>query len=96
MDFTSEQRSQARRPCNEAVKIVIAEESPGAPTSPITATVVDISSTGMGVSLNFSLKKGQTIAFEKNQPNWDLPSKGLVVWSYIQNSRCRAGLEFIL
>jgi len=97
MDFSKpEKRSKIRKPCNEAVKIIVQEAAASQSPKTFTAQVVDISSTGMGIQLEFNLKKGQTILFKEGQDKWGLPSQGLVVWSLTHNSLCRAGLEFIL
>ncbi len=99
MNFTTEQRNKLRTPCNENIRFYINDGTPlnsGANQQPITATVVDISATGMGVATDLMLNKNQSIFFDKHQPNWELPDEGIVVWSYKQNSGYRAGLEFVM
>jgi len=90
-----ENRSEEREECN-AVVTFLTQETPGEEHRPVEAQVIDISPTGMGVSTTVALKQKQEILFPKNQENWQLPEKGLVVWSFKQGNNFRAGIEFIL
>lgn len=60
------------------------------------ATIIDISSTGMGIFTTSHIQTGQFVTFVKNQPKWELPPKGLVVWSLKHGAGFRVGLEFVL
>lgn len=66
------------------------------PKNILTAEVVDISITGMGLLTDIHLEKGQIIRFEKNQKQWELPDKAIIIWSFSHKKSYRAGLEFIL
>ncbi len=100
MDFTAEKRTSARTPIDETVDIYIIDQKSEDDSTPnsdtFTASVIDISPTGIGLTSNVSLNKGAIIGFKKGQVNWDLPAKGVVVWSYSHKSGYRAGIEFIL
>jgi len=93
-----EKRSTPRTPCNENICFSISNN--GAlkekqPQEAIIAKVIDISATGMGIATNAKLGKDLTIQFTKDQPNWELPDLGVIVWCYRHNSIYRAGIEFI-
>jgi len=98
MNFTSEKRCAPRSPCNEKVTFRVSA-LPGGPVplvQSMTGTVVDISATGMGVATMEMLHKGQLIVFDRDQPNWQLPTQGLIVWTCQSHQGYRAGIEFIL
>jgi len=99
MNQETDKRGNARTPCNENILFALdVDEVAGAEgrSADITATVIDISATGMGLATEIMLKKGQSILFPTDQPNWQLPTSGTIVWSYRRGDGCRAGLEFVL
>jgi len=99
MDLNTEHRANCRTPCNEDIHLTITNNKSTDPKKnrqTVIAKVMDISATGMGIASNLKLSKNQFINFDQNQPNWQLPEKGIVVWSYKHDSNYRAGLEFII
>ncbi len=94
---TIDKRGQVRAPHHEIISFSVSNTTDASRETPttITAQIIDISATGMGIATDLMLSKNQTIEFKKNQPNWELPDAGVVVWSYKQNNGCRAGIEFI-
>nr|MBF0221218.1 PilZ domain-containing protein [Desulfobulbaceae bacterium] len=85
----TEQRGAARTLCDLQIEFTLNE------SSIISAHILDLSATGMGISTDTKLHKGQMINFVKDQPHWELPEKALVVWSFTNKSGSKAGLEFI-
>ena len=96
MKLQTEQRNNSRRPCDEDINVIIAKNDSSSNPQPITARTFDISATGIGIIINTVLKKNHMVWFPKDQPNWQLPDKGVVVWSFKDGVNCRVGLEFIL
>ena len=88
-------RKNKRTPCNEEIKFVMSTTD-GRDDKTITATVVDISATGLGIAIDIMLKKDQPLQFDQTQPKWSLPEQGVVVWSFKGSAGYRAGLEFIV
>lgn len=62
----------------------------------LNATIIDISATGMGIFTTSKIIAGEYVYFIKDQPNWELPTRGKAVWSFKDNDGFRVGLEFIL
>lgn len=71
----------------------IAEAS--APDKKWEITVLDINDSGMGVTCLAPLKTGQHILFNSNQGGWDIPEKGIVMWTYKTSYGFRAGIKFV-
>ncbi len=94
MDIGHEKRHNARTPCNEEISFTLPVDNGEIAIGQ--ARILDISATGMGIISNLQLNKDQAIYFTPNQPGWELPPKGVVIWSYKEVKGCRAGLEFIL
>ena len=88
-------RKNKRTPCNEEIKFVMSTTD-GRDDKTITATVVDISATGLGIAIDIMLKKDQPLQFDQTQPKWSLPEQGVVVWSFKGSDGYRAGLEFVV
>ena len=76
-----------------AVKLLITEAS--SPDKQREITVLDINDTGMGVTCVTPLKTGQHILFNGNQEDWELPEKGIVMWTFKASYGFRAGIKFI-
>ena len=99
MDSNKEQRASGRKNCDENATICFflsAQETKSSSSSDaITAIVVDISATGMGIATDTMLRKGQIVQFDQDQPKWGLPEEGLIVWSFKGNTGYRTGIEFI-
>ncbi len=95
MRLAEEKRRSIRTPNHEMIRFAIDDGTPET-SKPFTGEIIDISATGMGISTDFTLKQNQIVQFKQNQPNWEFPKNGLVVWSYKQDNGCRAGIEFII
>ena len=65
-------------------------------TTVIPIQVLDINSNGMGISCEALLEVGQKVLFLENDFEWDLPEKGVVMWTYKDQNSFRAGIQFIL
>ena len=58
-------------------------------------SVMDINENGMGITCLAPLKVGQHIIFTDNNHEWELPEKGVVMWTFNNNEGFRAGIKFI-
>jgi len=58
-------------------------------------SVVDINDSGMGISCELPLKVGQQLKFAEDQEDWELPSKGIVMWTFKASDGFRAGIKFV-
>ena len=58
-------------------------------------SVVDINDNGMGIACLVPLKVGQQIVFAGNQQNWELPERGVVMWTFKASNGFRAGIKFL-
>lgn len=98
MPPANEKRAAKRLPNNMPILFTIShgDEPSSDDNERQNATIIDISSTGMGIFTTSHIQTGQFVSFVKNQPNWELPPKGLVVWSLKHGAGFRVGLEFIL
>lgn len=98
MPQTNEKRTAKRLPNNMPILFTIgANDGPDShPHERKNATIIDISSTGMGIFTTSHIQTGQFVTFVKDQPKWELPPKGLVVWSLKHGTGFRVGLEFVL
>ena len=99
MTAPSEKRTSQRVPKNTPILFTIHGPNDGGgdqPQESQNATIVDISATGMGIFTTTHVKTGQFINFIKDQPHWQLPAKGLVVWCLKHGAGFRAGLEFVM
>ena len=47
------------------------------------ALVTDINDSGMGITCSHSLNVGQNINFLPNKQEWDLPPRGIVMWTFL-------------
>lgn len=56
--------------------------------------VLDINTTGMGIACSIPLGVGQYVYFHDDQPEWDLPKHGIVMWTFQDNDGFRAGIKF--
>ena len=93
MQSYSEQRASERTHSSETIRITY-DDNYGAHN--LSVQVVDISATGIGLTTDTQLAKGQVIQFGKGHPNWSLPDQGIIVWSMRQKNGYRMGLEFIM
>lgn len=57
-------------------------------------SVLDINSSGMGIACNMPLSVGQFVFFNDDQPEWDLPKHGVVMWTFQDSDGFRAGIKF--
>jgi len=57
--------------------------------------VVDINDAGMGIICHHPLKVGQSIHFPHDEHGWDLPDKGVVMWTFKSSEGFRAGIKFV-
>lgn len=89
MDNNAEKRGAARTLFDLEIEFTLAE------SAVISAQIIDLSATGMGIITETKLHKGQIINFVKEQPQWELPESAIVIWSLTSKSGSRAGLEFI-
>ena len=62
----------------------------------LTTYVLDINNSGMGITCKTLLEVGQTITFKDNDLDWDLPAKGVVMWTFKSQDGFRAGIKFTL
>lgn len=58
-------------------------------------SVIDINDSGVGITCTAHLKVGQAIYFIDNKLEWDLPEKGVVMWTFKAPDGFRAGIKFI-
>ncbi|MBA3016166.1 MAG: PilZ domain-containing protein [Desulfobulbaceae bacterium] len=99
MTNNAEKRISQRFPKNTPVQFALAPQSnneSGRTKKPLSATIIDISATGMGIYTTSHISTGDCVYFVKDQPNWELPPKGKAMWSLKHNDGFRVGLEFIL
>ena len=98
MSAESEKRASQRFPKNTPILFTInrPDGHGGDRNERQNATIADISATGMGISTSAHLSTGQFVHFVKDQPRWELPAKGLVVWCIKHGDDFRVGLEFIM
>lgn len=64
------------------------------PESAHEISVLDINTTGMGIACCIPLSVGQSVYFHDDQPEWDLPKHGIVMWTFQDNDGFRAGIKF--
>lgn len=83
----TDRRGCKRAPRNEKISLRIANEDL---SHPITATLKDISLTGMRLTTDVPLAQDQQISFQEKF----MHEKGVVVWSYGLDSQCVAGIRF--
>ncbi len=57
-------------------------------------SVLDINIAGMGIACSVPLNVGQCIFFNENQPEWNLPKHGIVMWTFQDSDGFRAGIKF--
>ena len=98
MTLTSEKRASKRLPKDTPILFTLSQPQSLADDrcESQNATILDISSTGMGIFTTCHISTGQVVNFVKDQPHWELPSQGVVVWSLKHGAGFRVGLEFIL
>ncbi len=98
MSLASEKRASQRVPQNTPLLFTINKPDVHgrALNEHKKATIADISATGMGIFTTTQVSTGQLVYFVKNQPHWELPAKGLVVWCLKHETGFRVGLEFIM
>ena len=95
MNAARENRVSQRIPQNIPIRFSLAAANGMTPAPDRhDATVIDISATGMGISSPTPLRTGQVVLFDQEQPNWQLPPRGLVIWCLKDQDRFRAGIEF--
>jgi hypothetical protein len=75
-------------------KIMVALEENHNPDTVYEIAVIDINTTGMGIESSVPLSVGQSIFVDDNQPEWDLPKHGVVMWAFHTNDGFRAGIKF--
>lgn len=75
---------------------VRSENHPDPANTTVPIQVLDINSNGMGITCKTLLEVGQKVLFLKNDLDWDLPEKGVVMWTYKDQHNFRAGIEFNL
>lgn len=95
----AEKRVSQRFPKNTPVHFALTpqtDEASAEKQKAKSATIIDISATGMGIFTTSPISTGDFVYFIKDQPNWELPPKGKAVWSLKYNEGFRVGLEFIL
>ena len=99
MNTTTEKRASRRVPQNTPILFTIdrpddllGEEA----LAHQNATIIDISATGMGIFTTTPISTGQFVNFVKDQPHWELPDRGVVVWCLKHGPGFRAGLEFVM
>ena len=74
--------------------LMVALEENSSPKTTYEVSVVDINATGMGITSTVPLNVGQSVFFENNQPEWDLPKYGVVMWTFHDPDGMRAGIKF--
>ena len=74
--------------------LVVALEENLSPDSVYEIAVLDLNTAGMGIAIAVPLTVGRYIFFDDNQPGWDLPKRGVVVWTFKDNDGFRAGIKF--
>ena len=57
-------------------------------------SVLDINTAGMGIACTVPLNVGQSIFFTGDQPEWNLPKRGIVMWTFQDSDGFRAGIKF--
>ncbi|MDA8418000.1 MAG: hypothetical protein M0Z90_03095 [Desulfobacteraceae bacterium] len=57
-------------------------------------SVLDINTAGMGIACSVALSVGQMVFFTNDQPEWNLPKLGIVMWTFQNNDGFRAGIKF--
>ena len=57
-------------------------------------SVMDINDSGMGVTCDYPLKVGQLITFIEDQLDWEVPSHGVVMWTFKAAAGFQAGIKF--
>ena len=58
-------------------------------------SVVDINDNGMGITCSQQLKVGQALNFTSEGQDWDLPARGVVMWTFKASDGFRAGIKFL-
>jgi len=58
-------------------------------------SVIDINDSGMGVTCDFPLKVGHQIKFLEKEMEWNLPTFGVVMWTFKENKGFKAGIKFL-
>lgn len=94
----TEKRASKRLPQNIPIQFTTTNTDAGGDAFPErqNATIIDISATGMGIFTTTHITTGQFVDFVKDQPHWELPPKGLVVWCLKHGTGFRVGLEFVM
>jgi len=92
----NEKRASKRLPQNLPIQFTIADATARELQERQNATIIDISATGMGIFTTTHITTGQFIDFVKDQPHWELPPQGLVVWCLKHGTGFRVGLEFVM
>ncbi len=75
------------------IKIVIEELN--APDNQQEISILDINDSGMGITCMAPLKVGQHLLFNNQEEDWELPEKGVVMWTFKANYKLRAGIKFV-
>ena len=74
--------------------IIIGLKDPPTPESSHEISVLDINTSGMGITCSVTLSVGQCVYFNDEQMEWDLPRYGIVMWTFQDNDGFRAGIKF--
>lgn len=94
----AEKRSKKRQPKEETIKFhIVGDEASWSnlPSTEIEASLVDVSETGLGISLQTPLKPGKLIKFLDKKNNRNLPDMGVVMWTTESTDGVRAGIKLI-
>lgn len=75
------------------IKIVIEELN--TPDNQQEISILDINDSGMGITCMAPLKVGQHLLFNNLEEDWELPEKGVVMWTFKENYKFRAGIKFV-
>lgn len=74
--------------------LMVGLQENASPDSVYEISVLDINTAGMGIACAVQLNVGQHIFFNDEQPEWDLPKYGIVMWTFQDSDGFRAGIKF--
>lgn len=80
----------------DAFPVIIVEiKDDSQPGNRYEMSVLDINDSGMGITCENPLRVGQTIIFVEEQLDWEVPSQGVVMWTFKASDGFQAGIKFI-
>lgn len=90
-----ERRLHPRNEVKGKVRLTLSIEAVNMPVEHYEAYIVDISESGVGVTLSREIETGLVVTFVEKEMDWPYPDKGLIMWTAQSSGVVRAGIRFL-